>query len=107
VREHRQHHRVDPVGLAGQRRQPLDLLGIGYLDRPTLLLERVVHQPGAGHRLDHGADGPAMNFIDAPRQCPQRVCVGRNGELVQVLALLVENTDVDLASTEIQASVQH
>ena len=33
--EHRQHHRVDPVGLAGQRRQALDLLGVGDLDRPS------------------------------------------------------------------------
>ena len=28
-------HRVDPVGLAGQGRDALDLLGIGYLDRPA------------------------------------------------------------------------
>jgi hypothetical protein len=33
--------------------------------------------------------------------------LSRNGELVQVLAVLVEKTDVDLASTEIQAGVQH
>jgi hypothetical protein len=47
--ERRQHHRVDLVGLAGKRREPLDLLGVGDLDRPALLLERVVDQAGAGH----------------------------------------------------------
>jgi hypothetical protein len=30
---------VDLVGLAGQRRQALDLLGVGDLDRPANLLE--------------------------------------------------------------------
>ena len=30
----------------------LDLLRVGDLDVPALLLERVVDEPGAGHRLD-------------------------------------------------------
>jgi hypothetical protein len=51
--EHGQHPRVDLVGLAGQRRQTLDLLRVCDLDLPALLLERVVDEASPGHRLDH------------------------------------------------------
>src|SRR2546421_5030546 len=61
VGEHRQKLRVDLVGLACQRRETLDLLGVGDLDRPALLLEGVVDDARAGHRLDHGADRLAMD----------------------------------------------
>jgi hypothetical protein len=71
VREHRQHHRVDLVGLAGQRREALDLLGVGDLHVPALLLERVVDEPGAGHRLDDGADRFCVDRVDPPRERPQ------------------------------------
>jgi hypothetical protein len=57
VAQDRQHHRVDLVGLAGKRRQTLDLLGVGDLHVPALLLERVIDEAGAGHRLDDGTDG--------------------------------------------------
>jgi hypothetical protein len=53
VRERRQHPRVDLVGLAGQRRQPLDPLRIGDQHLPAAFLERVVHEPRTRHRLDH------------------------------------------------------
>jgi hypothetical protein len=45
--------RVDPVGLARQRREPLDLLRVRDEHLPAVLLERVVHEARAGHRLDH------------------------------------------------------
>ena len=77
-----QDQRVDPVGLAGQRRQPLDLLGVGDLDLPALLLERVVDDPGAGHRLDDRADGLPVDLVDAPGEPAQRVGVGWRGQLV-------------------------
>jgi hypothetical protein len=51
-----QHPRVDPIRLAGKRRQPLHLLRGRDLDLPTVELEPVVHEAGAIHRLDRGAD---------------------------------------------------
>jgi len=47
-----QHPGVDPVGLAGKRRQPLHLLRVRDLDLPARELEPVVHEAGAVHRLD-------------------------------------------------------
>jgi hypothetical protein len=88
VGERRQDERVDLVGLAGQGSEALDLLRVGDLDRPALGLERVVDEPGAGHRLDHGADGLAVDLVDPPSERSQRVDVGRNGELVEMLSLL-------------------
>jgi hypothetical protein len=81
VRERREDERVGLVGLAGQGSKALDLLRIGDLDRPALPLERVVDDPGAGHRLDDGADRFAMDLVDPPRQRAQRVDVGRGDEL--------------------------
>jgi hypothetical protein len=49
VGEQRKNLRVDLVGLACQRRETLDLLGVGDLDRQALLLESVVDGPCAGH----------------------------------------------------------
>jgi hypothetical protein len=99
--------RVDLVGLAGERRQALDLLGVGDLDVPAGLLEGVVDEAGAAHRLDHRADGLAMGLLDPPREGSQCVRVGRRGQLIQVLSLVGEQADVDLVSAEIQSGVQH
>jgi hypothetical protein len=50
-----EHPRVDAVGLARQRRQPLDLPRVGDLDIPAQLFQAVMHKPGAVHRLDRRA----------------------------------------------------
>jgi hypothetical protein len=92
---------------AGQRRQALHLLRVCDLDVPAFLLERVVDEPRAGHRLDHRPHRLPVDLVDAPGQSPQRIGVRRRGELVQVLAVLVEKTDVDLGSRQIQSGVQH
>jgi hypothetical protein len=42
-----------------------------------------------------------VNLVDPPRERPQRVDIGRHGELVDVLSPIGEKTDVKLASTEI------
>jgi hypothetical protein len=47
-----EHPGVDPVGLAGQGGQALDLLGVGDGDLPAGQLELVVDEAGAVHRLD-------------------------------------------------------
>jgi hypothetical protein len=77
------------------------------LDLPALLLEGVVDETGAGHRLDDRADGLVVDLLDPTGEGLQRVDVGRDGELVQVLSFLGEQADVDFASTEIESSVQH
>jgi hypothetical protein len=80
--ERRQDQRVDLVGLAGERGEALELLGVGDLDLPALLLERVVDQAGTGHRLDHGADGLPVDLVDAPGEPAQGVGVRRCCQLV-------------------------
>jgi len=66
-----------------------------------------VDEPSAGHRLDDGADGLTVHLVDSPRERSQRVDVGTDGELVEMLSLLREQTDVNFPSTEIESSVQH
>jgi hypothetical protein len=74
---------------------------IGDLDRPALALERVVDEPGAGHRLNHSADRFAVDLVDPARQRPQRVDVGRGDELIELLTLFRAQADVELSPTEI------
>jgi hypothetical protein len=45
-------------------------------------------EPGAGHRLDDGADRLCVDLVDPSREPPQALGVGRDGELVEVLSLL-------------------
>jgi hypothetical protein len=97
----REHHRIDLVGLASQGREALDLLRVGDLDVPAFLLERVVDEPGAGHRLDDGADGLGVDLVDPPGEGSERVDVRRDGELVEVLASLREQADVELSPTQV------
>jgi hypothetical protein len=106
MREHRQHARVDLVGLARQRRQPLDLLRVGDQHLPPELLERVMDEPRPGHRLDHAAHRQPI-ATDAPRQAAQAVGVRRGGELREHLAVLGKQTHIESLATQIQSSVQH
>ena len=46
-----------------------------------------MNEPGAGHRLDHGADRLCVNLVDPPRERSQALDVRWGGELVEVLAL--------------------
>ena len=62
-----QHPSVDPVGLAGERRQSLHLLRVRDLDLPAGELEPIVHEARAVHRLDRRADRLAMP-IESSRQ---------------------------------------
>jgi hypothetical protein len=64
-----------------------------------------VDETGAGHRLDDGRDGLAVDLLDPAGEGSRRADVGRDGELVQVRSLIGEQTDVDFLSTE--SSVQH
>ena len=98
--EQGQHPGVDPVGLRRQRRQALDLLGVCDLDRPAERLEGVVDEAGAGHRLDHPDHRLAVG-VDPACQPSQAVAIRRAGELLDQLALIGEQADVDpLASLD-------
>jgi hypothetical protein len=63
------------------------------------LLERVVDEPGAGHRLNHRADGLSVDLVDPPGERSQRADVRRDGQLVEVLASIGEQADLELATT--------
>ena len=63
--------------------------------------------PGAGHRLDHRADGLAVDLLDPAGEALQRVDVWGDGELVEVLSVIAQQADVEALSAEIQSGVQH
>jgi hypothetical protein len=100
-----QHPAVDPVGLASQGRQPLDLLRVGDLDLPAVKLEPVVREAGAVHRLDRGADRRVVT-IESSRQAEQAVSVWRRGTNLNGRSLTVEQMEVETLATEIQTGVQ-
>jgi hypothetical protein len=105
MREHCQDLGVDAVGLASERREPLDLLRVGDQDLPAELLEGVAHEPRAGHRLDHPAH-PALpsHTLD---ELAQPVSVRRCRQALDDVALVADQADVQAPATEIQSSVQH
>jgi hypothetical protein len=76
MREQREHARVDPVGLARQRRQALDLRRVGDQDVPAHRFEAVVHEPRPSHRLDHRTDGELI-AADPARQPHQAIAIRR------------------------------
>jgi hypothetical protein len=60
--------------------------------------------PRAGHRLDHR---PHPLALEALGEMAQPVRIRRRGGLLDELAGVVDQADVDPASTQIQSSVQH
>ena len=108
ARELGQHPRVDAVGLARQRRQPLDLLRIGDLNVPAATLQDVVHEPRAVHRLDHRSDGLApVAQLHQPRQTAQAIAVRRRHARLDALTTLTKQAVIHPPATEIQTSMQH
>jgi hypothetical protein len=101
-----QHPGVDAVGLAGQRRQPFHLLRIRDLDLPARQLEPVVHETGAVHRLDRGADRFAAT-IESRRQRVQPISIRRRSANLDRHTLAIEQMEIETLATEIQTGVQH
>jgi len=64
------------------------------------MLQRVVNETGAGHRLDHPAHGHAV-LCDVAHKTTQTVGVRRRGELLDQLAVLREQADIKTFATEI------
>jgi hypothetical protein len=104
LREHRQHVRVDLVGLARQRRQALDLLRVRDKHLPAELFERVMHEPRAVHRLDHR---PHARSLHTHGEMAQTVSVRRGRDPRDQLAGVADQADIQPTSTQIQSSVQH
>jgi hypothetical protein len=73
--------------LQANRSEALDLLGVGDLNLPTTAPERVVHEAGSGHRLDHGADRSAVELVDWPGEGLQRLTIWRADQPVELVAL--------------------
>src|SRR5262249_37292035 len=104
--ELREHPGVDPVGLAGQRRESFYLLRVGDLDLPASELEPVVDEAGAVHRLDRRADRRAVP-IEPLSQTTKTVGVRRRRTNLHGRTLTVEQVEVETLATEIQTGVQH
>jgi hypothetical protein len=87
LREQREHPRIDLVGLAGQRRQPFDLLRVRDQHLPAVLFERVVHEARTVHRLNHS---PHPTTGQAAGKPAQPVGVRRHRGLADQLATPVK-----------------
>jgi hypothetical protein len=105
MRQDRQDLGVDAIGLARQRREPLDLLGVGDQHLPAELLERVAHEPRTGHRLDHAAH-PSLP-PDTLHQEAQAIGVRGRREAPDELPVVADQADIEPPAAEIQSSVQH
>jgi hypothetical protein len=101
-----QHPGVDAVGLTGERRQPLHLLGVRDLDPPARQLEPIVHEPCPVHRLDRRSDRRAMT-VESSRQAVQPIGIRRCCTNLDRRTLGVEQVKVETLATEIQTGVQH
>jgi hypothetical protein len=69
--------------------------------------ERVMHETGTDHRLDHTANRLPIALADPPGERPQRIRIRRRRELVDVFSRLGQQTDIEFLSAEIQPGVQH
>ena len=99
MREHGEDLRVDAVGLARQRGQPLDLLRVRDQRLPPELLKRVAHEARSRHRLDHAAHTPLR--ADALDEPPEATSVRRGGQAADDLAVVADQADVQAPATEI------
>ena len=69
-----------------------------------MLLQRVVHEPRAVHRLDHRPHPPPRQAL---RETAQPIAIRGHRGLRDHLAALVQQANVDPTSTQIQSNVQH
>jgi hypothetical protein len=102
-------HRWSAPDSGGGRRIAACSWGASLSGRASIVSSRrrSKDEAGAGHRLDHRADGLAVDPFDPARESSQRLTIWWRDELVEVFSLVGEQTDVELASTQIQSSVQH
>jgi hypothetical protein len=98
--------RVDLVGLAGERGQALDLLGVGDLDRPASCSS--VSWTRRAPVIDSTTAQTGWPWSSAMRWASVLSESTSGGTRAgQMLSITREQTDVDLPSAEIQSGVQH
>ncbi len=97
---------VDPVGLGGERGEPLDLHRVGDLDIPAEKLEGVVHEASPVHRLDRRGHLLAVP-ADDPNQRPQGITVGSDSRDLDRPTVLVEHVHIEPLARQVQSGVQH
>ena len=95
---------VDPIGLGRQGREALDLHGVGDLDVPARLLERVMHEAGPVHRLHHRADRLAVAGQPL-REGPEGVGVGPDGRDLHGRAVRIEHVHIQPLSRQVQPGI--
>ena len=94
------------VGLARQRRQPLDLLRVGDQHLPAVRGELLVHEPRTVHRLHDRADRLAVR--DDPTSEPvQAVAIRDRRDAVDQPPLIGDQAHVNSFTTQIQTNMQH
>ena len=105
-RQLRQHARVDLVGLARQRRQPLDPLRVGDQHLPPIPDQLIVHEPRAVHRFHHPANRLVIHSHPTA-QPVQPVAIRRRAEMLDQLTLARDQAHIDPPAAQIQTHVQH
>ncbi len=101
-----EHAGVDLVGLAGERCEPLDLLGVGDRDLPARELELVVDEARPVHRLDRRAHRSLVAGEPA-RERAQTVGIGGRGTRLDGHPVRIERAVVDALAAAVQSYVQH
>ena len=101
-----QHAGVDFVRLAGQRREPLDLLRVGDEHLPAVRDQLVVHEPRAVHRLHDRTDWLAIDGHPA-RQAVEAVSIRGRLQAIDQLPVVGDQAHLNLLTTQIQTNMQH
>jgi hypothetical protein len=101
-----EHPGVDPFGLASERRESFYFLRVGNVDLPPGQLEPVVHEAGAVHRLDRGANRRAVPS-ETFGQSIEAVCIRRRSTNLERRTFTPKQVEVDTLAAQIHSGVQH
>jgi hypothetical protein len=85
---------------------PFDLLRIGDQDLPPVRHQLIAHEPRPVHRLHHTSDRLVIDR-HAAGHAVQAVTVRRRHEMINQLAPVADQADIDPLATEVQANTQH
>jgi hypothetical protein len=101
-----QHPGIDPIRLARKRRQTLHPLRVRDPHVPTRLLQPVVHEARARHRLDRREDR-ALLAVEAADEVTKPVTIRRAGTDVHTLAVGKQSVPIETLAAEVKSDVQH
>jgi hypothetical protein len=97
---------VDPIGLAGQRGEPLRPLGVCDPHVPADELELIVDEAGTGHRLDRCQDWTLL-AAETVDEVSKAIMIGRASADRGWLTIGEQGMPVETLAAEIQSDVQH